>query len=120
MHYLLRPIRLIAISSVVVGVATAAIAATTAAPPMLNGVAGEVLLAQAAQPKAQPKAQPRMNTAVYAAQLELRIRGYDTGAADGQLGPKTAAALRAFQTREKIPVNGALDARTIAALGIRP
>jgi peptidoglycan hydrolase-like protein with peptidoglycan-binding domain len=122
MHIILRPIRLIAISSVVACAATVAVAATIATPTMPIGAFGDVLMAQAAQPKAQPKAQPqapRMDVTVFVAQQELKVRGFDPGPADGRLGPKTTAAIRAFQAKQKIPVNGTLDARTIAALGIR-
>lgn len=42
--------------------------------------------------------------------------GYDAGAADGLLGPKTRAALRAFQADRDLPVNGRPDETTLRAL----
>lgn len=51
-----------------------------------------------------------------AAQARLDALGFDAGAADGQMGPHTRAALQAFQRAHGLPPTGALDARTVAAL----
>ncbi len=48
--------------------------------------------------------------------MRLDTLGFDAGATDGQMGPHTRAALRAFQRARGLPVTGALDARTAAAL----
>jgi peptidoglycan hydrolase-like protein with peptidoglycan-binding domain len=53
---------------------------------------------------------------VRSAQQALADRGYDVGLIDGQLGPKTADALRKFQSKTQLPVTGRLDSQTIAAL----
>lgn len=46
------------------------------------------------------------------AQIELAHRGFSSGAIDGIGGAQSAAALRAFQEREKLAPSGALDAPT--------
>lgn len=60
---------------------------------------------------------PRTGLALKEAQEKLTRLGYDSGGADGQLGRKTVAALRAFQADRKLPVSGMLDAATQAELG---
>jgi len=42
-------------------------------------------------------------------QLRLRALGYDAGPADGITGPKTRAAIEAFQASEKMPVDGEIS-----------
>ena len=39
-------------------------------------------------------------------QAELQRRGYDDGPVDGRLGPRTEAAIRAFEQRNGLPVDG--------------
>ncbi|MCL3882204.1 lytic murein transglycosylase [Marivita sp. GX14005] len=41
-----------------------------------------------------------------ALQQGLTARGFDTGGADGVIGPDTKAAIRAYQTRRGLPVSG--------------
>jgi lipoprotein-anchoring transpeptidase ErfK/SrfK len=53
------------------------------------------------------------------AQIELARRGFSSGAIDGVGGAQSAAALKAFQEREGIPVTGALDRPTRAKLMLR-
>ena len=53
---------------------------------------------------------------VKAAQKALGAKGYDVGEVDGQLGPKTRAAIQAFQKDEGIRVTGRLDSGTMARL----
>ncbi|GFO82572.1 MAG: hypothetical protein A49_21990 [Methyloceanibacter sp.] len=43
---------------------------------------------------------------VRAVQRELALRGYDVGAADGQMSEKTRNAIAAFETREGLTVTG--------------
>lgn len=50
------------------------------------------------------------------AQSLLSYLGYDTGAVDGISGPKTAAAVRAFQSAEGLMVDGIPGIQTQAAL----
>jgi N-acetylmuramoyl-L-alanine amidase len=49
-------------------------------------------------------------------QARLANLGYPPGAIDGQLGPKTAAALRAFQRDRQLDETGTLDSDTLQAL----
>jgi peptidoglycan hydrolase-like protein with peptidoglycan-binding domain len=53
---------------------------------------------------------------VKAAQKSLAAKGYDVGDADGRLGPKTRAAVQAFQKDEGLRVTGRLDRETMARL----
>ena len=39
-------------------------------------------------------------------QAELQRRGYNVGPVDGRLGPRTEAAIRAFEQRNGLPVDG--------------
>ena len=39
-------------------------------------------------------------------QAELQRRGYDVGPVDGRLGPRTEAAIREYQQRNGLPVDG--------------
>lgn len=52
------------------------------------------------------------------AQEALERAGYEIGSQDGQLGPRTVAAIRRFQTDRYLPVSGQLDDTTVAALGL--
>ena len=55
---------------------------------------------------------------VRSVQRALNDRGYNAGTADGVWGPGTEQALRDFQRASNLPVTGALDERTAAALGV--
>ncbi len=59
---------------------------------------------------------PLPSLEVRAAQLRLLYLGHDPRGIDGFLGPRTAAALGAFQEREGLPVTGVLDTATGGAL----
>lgn len=52
------------------------------------------------------------------AQSTLTKRGYDPGPADGYWGTRTETAVRKFQVDNGLDVTGALDAPTLAALGV--
>jgi osmotically-inducible protein OsmY len=56
---------------------------------------------------------------VTAMQQALKDKGFDPGATDGVMGPRTAAALKAYQKSEKLPATGAMDGDTGAKLGIK-
>jgi len=51
-------------------------------------------------------------------QEALERAGYEIGVPDGQLGPRTVAAIKRFQTDRYLAVTGQLDETTIAALGV--
>lgn len=51
-------------------------------------------------------------------QEALKDKGYDPGAIDGAMGPRTSAALRDFQQAEGLRATGRLDAETRTKLGI--
>jgi peptidoglycan hydrolase-like protein with peptidoglycan-binding domain len=52
------------------------------------------------------------------AQQALERAGYGIGTADGQMGPRTVAAIKRFQTDRYLSVTGQLDQTTLAALGV--
>ena len=58
---------------------------------------------------------PQLNSQIQRALIE---RGYDVGAVDNQLGPRTKAALVQFQKDNGLPV-GQVDYETLRALGIQ-
>ena len=103
------------------GVSFGASALMGAAPT--TDLQGQMLLAQAAQPKgpaaATPKAAPTANARVRAAQQALMARGHNPGPIDGMMGPRTQQAIRAFQAQRGMAQTGALDNATVAALGIQ-
>ena len=53
-------------------------------------------------------------------QKSLNDKGYDAGPVDGVLGTRTRAAIREYQTSEKLTVNGRLDVETAGKLGVGP
>ncbi len=71
----------------------------------------------AAAPPARPVATaPPAPMSVVEAQRRLTQLGYRPGAADGQPGPRTTAALRLFQRDQRLKPSGELDADTIDQL----
>lgn len=64
----------------------------------------------AAEPVIEPSGPPAESC--LDAQVELARRGFSSGSIDGVAGPKTRAALRAFQASRNLPVTGELDAAT--------
>ena len=51
-------------------------------------------------------------------QEALKTKGFDPGAADGVVGPKTNQALRDFQKSQNLQVTGRIDGKTASALGV--
>ncbi len=57
---------------------------------------------------------------IVGAQTLLARTGYYRSGIDGEFGPGTAAALRAFQSRAGLAPDGRLNMETLAALGLLP
>jgi peptidoglycan hydrolase-like protein with peptidoglycan-binding domain len=55
---------------------------------------------------------------VKAVQQALQGKGMDPGPIDGIMGPKTMAALKAYQKDQKLPESGRLDDQTREKLGV--
>lgn len=53
-------------------------------------------------------------------QSALKKKGLYEGGIDGLMGPKTQAALEAFQRQQSLTVSGAPDRETLSALGLSP
>ncbi len=71
----------------------------------------------ATSPVTQKPAAARPNDDVVRhAQEALERAGYEIGTPDGQLGPRTIAAIKRFQTDRYLTVSGQLDEATLAAL----
>ena len=51
-------------------------------------------------------------------QEKLRAFGFDAGPVNGDFGSKTQAALTQFQLAYDLPASGALEPRTLGALGV--
>lgn len=51
-------------------------------------------------------------------QASLRSLGYDIGPPDGILGPRTRAAIRAYQRRADLPATGIIDRRLMISLNM--
>lgn len=66
----------------------------------------------------RPTAPKPSDEVVRRAQQALERAGYEVGAPDGQLGPRTLAAVKRFQTDRYLTVSGQLDGATLAALGV--
>jgi hyperosmotically inducible protein len=56
---------------------------------------------------------------VLTTQQALKDKGFDPGEIDGRMGPRTTAALTAYQKSEKLQTTGAMDADTAAKLGVK-
>lgn len=67
--------------------------------------------------RASPEVQQRV---IADAQIFLARRGYYRSDIDGIYGPGTEFALRAFQSRAGLPLNGRFDRPTLRALGLTP
>lgn len=65
-------------------------------------------------PRASASLDPR--EMVVNAQKLLAQRGFDPGTPDGQIGPRTREAVRAFQQANGLPVTGAISADLVKAL----
>ena len=59
---------------------------------------------------------PNDNSQVSQIQQALNAQGYNVGSVDGQMGPKTKAALKQFQQAKGLQASGKLDQQTVAML----
>ena len=89
--------------------------AWAASPAPSSSTPVQVAQTAAAAPAAT-KEKPRAAKWVKQAQEQLKAAGYDAGKADGVIGKKTRAAVKAFQTAKGLKVNGRLDTATRTAL----
>jgi hypothetical protein len=80
--------------------------------PRLGLIAGSVLVALALAPAAGA-----FNPQIAGLQIALRERGIYRGAIDGVQGPRTKTAVRTFQRRSGLAVDGLAGTRTRRALG---
>ncbi len=60
----------------------------------------------------------RVDPTTQQAQERLTTLGFDPGTADGIMGPRTRAAIRAYQRQSGLRVNGTLDSATVQGLGV--
>jgi len=71
----------------------------------------------ASLPAAKASVQTPQNTAmIREAQDKLNYLGFDTGTPDGQMGPRTRSAIRAFQRSLGLPETGEVDSKLIEEL----
>jgi peptidoglycan hydrolase-like protein with peptidoglycan-binding domain len=61
----------------------------------------------------------RSQSQVMATQQALKDKGFDPGGTDGVMGPRTAAALMAYQKSENLATTGTIDGDTRAKLGVK-
>ena len=54
---------------------------------------------------------------IRAVQSKLNELGFDAGSADGIVGPKTRAAISAYQQQHNLPVDGQISNELLKALG---
>jgi photosystem II stability/assembly factor-like uncharacterized protein len=73
---------------------------------------------QPSQPGQQMSGLKPNDDTVRRAQQALERGGYTIGTLDGQMGPRTVAAIKRFQTDRYLSVSGQLDETTLAALGV--
>lgn len=64
-------------------------------------------------------ANPSKRETIRQAQRQLQALGYNPGSVDGDLGPRTTAALFAYQRAHRLPETGKLDEATLSALALK-
>ncbi len=88
--------------------------------PAANAPEGTHVTRQETESIVQPtsKAVAVTPSVIKSAQQKLAAEGFDPGAADGRMGPKTHAAIRQFQSKHGLKENGGLDQPTLSALDV--
>jgi Putative peptidoglycan binding domain len=76
----------------------------------------EILVGSAGGAPASPEVLQMDQKQVWQVQQQLKAAGYDPGAVDGILGPRTKAALRQFQRAYGLQHTGQLDDATLREL----
>ena len=71
--------------------------------------------AMGGRPSPLPAAEPSA-TDTKAIQTALKAKGFDPGPIDGLAGPKTAAAVKAFQAKARLKADGIVGPKTLAVL----
>ena len=104
--------------------AVSSIAASARASELARGVPGVRMVKNELTYDASKRDGAHMRTAgssaqVTAMQEALKDKGFDPGGTDGVMGPRTAAALRAYQKSENLPTTGTMDGGTGAKLGVK-
>src|SRR5207247_238428 len=96
--------------------ATAALAValgiSLSAIPAMSADDNKTLKNKAVDAKDTTAAQTESSAEIRQGQMALKEKGHDPGPIDGIHGPRTSAALRAYQKAENIKVTGRLDADT--------
>ncbi len=80
--------------------------------------AEEKKAAPAKEEKVEKKAPAKGTEEIKKVQEALKAKGHDPGPIDGVMGPKTRAALKAFQKASALKETGELDVQTAEKLGV--
>ncbi|HEV2055193.1 MAG TPA: BON domain-containing protein [Methylomirabilota bacterium] len=104
--------------------AVSSIGASARASELARGVPGVRMVKNELTYDAIKRDRARMRPAwsyaqVIAMQQALKDKGFDPGGTDGVMGPRTAAALKAYQKSENLPTTGTMDGDTGAKLGVK-
>jgi len=104
--------------------AVSSIGASARASELARGVPGVRMVKNELTYDASKRDGARMRpagsyTQVLAMQQALKDKGFDPGATDGLMGPRTTAALAAYQKSESLSATGTMDADTASKLGVK-
>jgi len=104
--------------------AVSSIGASARASELARGVPGVRMVKNELTYDASTRTGARVRPAgsyaqIVAMQQALKDKGFDPGATDGIMGPRTAAALKAYQKSENLPMTGTMDGDTGAKLGVK-
>jgi peptidoglycan hydrolase-like protein with peptidoglycan-binding domain len=102
----------ILVATIAAALSAGALAAGDSSPRQSQGAPGSHAQAQT---QSQQSQSPEV---VKQAQQKLAQKGYEVGAADGQLGPRTQEGVKKFQEQQNLTATGQLDRQTLAALGV--